>query len=84
MSFESFSVMLLDIFVFGKNEDDSTLERSQKFGDIFKNWWKIKNHKIAYKLLHMAQHGDKNERSKAVTTLSSLSYLKGKNLHAFC
>lgn len=66
-----------DIFVFGKNEDDSALEKkSQNFGDILKNWWNAKNHKIAYKLLHMARYGDKNERFKAATALSSLSYLK--------
>ncbi|XP_072746379.1 protein SERAC1 [Anoplolepis gracilipes] len=67
-----------DVFMFKKDEDlrRSSLEKPQSFSDIFKNWWKIKNHKIAYKLLYMAQHGNKTERFKAVTALSSLSNLK--------
>lgn len=66
--------------MFGKDEDlhGSTLEKSQSLGDIFTKWWKIHNHKIAYKLLYMAQHGDKNERFKAASTLSSLAHLKGR------
>ncbi|GAB1865692.1 Protein SERAC1 [Camponotus japonicus] len=67
-----------DVFMFKEDEDlqRSALEKPQSFSDIFTNWWKIKNHKIAYKLLYMAQHGDKTERFKAVTALGSLSNLK--------
>lgn len=66
--------------MFRKNKDLHGIvqERSQSLSDILTKWWKIKNHKIAYKLLSMAQHGDKNERVKAVTSLSSLIHLKGK------
>lgn len=66
--------------MFKKDEDlhGSGLEKPQSLSDRFANWWKMKNHKIAYKLLYMAQHGDKTERFKAVTALSSLSHLKGK------
>lgn len=67
------------MFMFKKNEDlHRSFEKSQSLSDIFTTWWKVKNHKIAYKLLYMAQHGDKTERFKAVTALSSLSNLKGK------
>lgn len=67
-----------DVFMFKKDEDlhGSGLEKPQSLSDRFANWWKMKNHKIAYKLLYMAQHGDKTERFKAVTALSSLSHLK--------
>ncbi|KMQ95175.1 protein serac1 [Lasius niger] len=67
-----------DVFMFKKDQDlhGSALEKSQSLSDMFTNWWKMKNHKIAYKLLYMAQHGDKTERFKAVTALSSLSHLK--------
>ncbi|XP_050458776.1 protein SERAC1 [Cataglyphis hispanica] len=67
-----------DVFMSKEDEDlhRSALEKTQNFSDIFINRWKIKNHKMAYKLLYMAQHGDKTERFKAVTALSSLSNLK--------
>lgn len=74
-----------DVFMFKKDEDlhRSVLEKSQSLSDIFTNWWKVKNHKIAYKLLYMAQHGDKTERFKAITALSSLSNLKGKFINCY-
>lgn len=77
--------LLLDVFMFKKDQDlhGSALEKSQSLSDMFTNWWKMKNHKIAYKLLYMAQHGDKTERFKAVTALSSLSHLKGKFIDCY-
>ncbi|XP_012055483.1 PREDICTED: protein SERAC1 [Atta cephalotes] len=67
-----------DIFMFRKDEDlhGPTSEKPTSLSDALAKWWKMKNHKIAYKLLYMAQHGNKNERYKAVTTLGSLSHLK--------
>ncbi|XP_014473260.1 PREDICTED: protein SERAC1-like isoform X2 [Dinoponera quadriceps] len=67
-----------DILMFGKDEDlyRSALEKPRGLGDILMKWWKVYSHNLAYKLLYMAQHGDKNERCKAVTVLGSLSYLK--------
>lgn len=79
-----------DVFMSKEDEDlhRSALEKirdvkTQNFSDIFKNRWKIKNHKMAYKLLYMAQHGAKTERFKAVTALSSLSNLKGVYCYVF-
>ncbi|KYM95025.1 Protein SERAC1 [Cyphomyrmex costatus] len=67
-----------DIFMFRKDEDlhGPALKKPRSLSDVLAKWWKVKNHKIAYKLLYMAQHGNKNERYKAATTLGSLSYLK--------
>ncbi|XP_011066797.1 PREDICTED: protein SERAC1 isoform X2 [Acromyrmex echinatior] len=67
-----------DIFMFRKDEDlhGPTSEKPTSLSDALAKWWNMKNHKIAYKLLYMAQHGNKNERYKAVTTLGSLSHLK--------
>lgn len=72
--------LVLDIFMFRKDEDlhGPALEKPGSLSDTLARWWKMKNHKIAYKLLYMAQHGNKNERYKAVTVLGSLSHLKGK------
>ncbi|KAL0099697.1 hypothetical protein PUN28_019834 [Cardiocondyla obscurior] len=55
---------------------EPTPKKSRSLSDIFMKWWKVKNHKLAYKLLYMAQHGDRNERYKAVTVLGSLTHLK--------
>jgi len=65
--------------MFRKDEDlhGPASENPRSLSDILTRWWKVKNHKIAYKLLYMAQHGDKNERYKAVNALGSLSHLKG-------
>lgn len=78
-------ILFPDVFMFKEDEDlqRSALEKPQSFSDIFTNWWKIKNHKIAYKLLYMAQYGDKTERFKAVTALGSLSNLKGKFINCY-
>ncbi|XP_025158727.1 protein SERAC1 isoform X2 [Harpegnathos saltator] len=67
-----------DISMFQTDEDlyKSTLQKPQGIGDILMKWWKVHSHNLAYKLLYMAQHGDKNERHKAVTALGSLSHLK--------
>lgn len=64
--------------VFRQNEDLHGIvqEKSRSLSDILTTWWKVKNYKIAYKLVSMAQHGDKNERFKAVTALGSLIHLK--------
>lgn len=66
--------------MFRKDDDlhGSTQEQSQSIRDVLMKWWEVHNHKIAYKLLYMAQHGDKNERYKAATTLGSLTHLEGK------
>ncbi|XP_011352205.1 protein SERAC1 isoform X2 [Ooceraea biroi] len=63
-----------NIFMFGKDEDlkESASEKPRSFSRALAQWWKIKNHKLAYKLLHMAQKGE-TERFKAVTVLNSLS-----------
>lgn len=73
--------LVSDIFMFRKDEDlhGPTSEKPRSLSDALAKWWKMKNHKIAYKLLYMAQHGNKNERCKAVTTLGSLSHLKGNS-----
>lgn len=72
-------IPIADIFMFRKDDlHGPVLEKSQSLSDILMNWWEMYNHKIAYKLLYMAQHGNKNEQYKAVTALSSLSRLKGK------
>lgn len=52
-------------------------DQSLSFSHIIMKWWKSVNRNVAYKLLHMAQHGDKTERLRAVYTLNSLNYLKG-------
>ncbi|XP_011861232.1 PREDICTED: protein SERAC1-like [Vollenhovia emeryi] len=68
-----------DIFMFRKDEDlhgPPASERSSGLSDTLARWWEMKNHTLAYKLLYMAQHGDRNERYKAVTVLGSLSHLK--------
>lgn len=80
-----FCTVFPDVFISKEDEDlhRSALEKPQNFSDMFTNRWKIKNHKMAYKLLYMAQHGDKTERFKAVTALSSLSNLKGKFIYCY-
>ncbi|XP_076666289.1 protein SERAC1 isoform X2 [Andrena cerasifolii] len=72
-----------DVFMFRKNENLQSFlpEQSPSFSDIVMKWWKSLNRNLAYKLLHMAQHGDKTERLKAVYTLSSLKYLKDWHYH---
>lgn len=64
--------------MFRKDENlyRSALDKPQGLGDILMKWWKVYSHNLAYKLLYMAQHGDRNERCKAVTVLGSLSHLK--------
>lgn len=60
-------------------KEDKNLHRSGKsqgLGDALMKWWKVRSHNLAYKLLYMARHGDKNEQYKALTVLGSLSYLK--------
>lgn len=65
--------------MFRKDEDHGSVsDRPGSLSDILAKWWKMKNHKLAYKLLYMAQHGNKNERYKAVTALGGLLHLKGK------
>lgn len=63
--------------MFRRDEDQHGREKPGSLSDTLARWWKGKNHKLAYKLLYMAQHGNKNERCKAVTALGSLSHLKG-------
>ena len=72
-----------DVFMFRKNENLQSFlpERSPSFSDIIMKWWKSLNRNVAYKLLHMAQHGDRTERLKAVYTLNSLKYLKDWHYH---
>lgn len=65
--------------MFRKDEDLHGPEKPGNLSDTLARWWKMKNHKLAYKLLYMAQHGNKNERYKAVTALGSLSCLKGSH-----
>ncbi|XP_077259175.1 protein SERAC1 isoform X1 [Temnothorax americanus] len=67
-----------DIFMFRKDEDlhGPASEKPRSLSDTLARWWKEKNHKLAYKLLYMAQHGDRNERYKAVTELGALLHLK--------
>ncbi|XP_076248337.1 protein SERAC1 [Calliopsis andreniformis] len=67
-----------DIFMFRNSENLQSFlpEQSPSFSQHVMKWWKSLNRNVAYKLLHMAQHGDKTERLKAVYTLNSLKYLK--------
>ncbi|XP_032663066.1 protein SERAC1 isoform X2 [Odontomachus brunneus] len=67
-----------DISMFRKDENlyRSALDKPQGLSDILMKWWKVYSHNLAYKLLYMAQHGNRNERCKAVTVLGSLSHLK--------
>lgn len=88
---------LRDIFILYVNKTynlhtDNThvTEKPRSFGNILMKWWKTYNKKTPYNLLYVAQHGDKNERRKAVTALNSFSHLKGKiisnqyNMIIFC
>lgn len=71
--------LVLDFSMFRKDEDlHGSAEKSGSLSNTLARWWKTKNHKLAYKLLYMAQHGDRNERYKAVTVLGSLSHMKGR------
>ncbi|KZC14051.1 PREDICTED: protein SERAC1-like [Dufourea novaeangliae] len=67
-----------DVFMFRKTENLQTFvpEQSFSFSHVIMKWWKSLNRNVAYKLLHMAQNGDKTERLKAMHTLNSLKYLK--------
>ncbi|XP_003702109.2 protein SERAC1 [Megachile rotundata] len=46
------------------------------FSHTIMQWWKALNRNVAYKLLHMAQHGNETERLKALYSLNSLKHLK--------
>lgn len=74
-----FIIVISDVFMFRKNKNlqSSMTEQSSSFSQIIIKWWKSLNHNVAYKLLHMAQNGEKTERLKAIYTLNSLKYLKG-------
>ncbi|XP_078052257.1 protein SERAC1 isoform X3 [Augochlora pura] len=67
-----------DVFMFRKTENlQSTVPvQTPSFTQIIMKWWKSLTRNIAYKLLHMAQHGDQAERLKAIYMINSLQYLK--------
>ncbi|KAG7189606.1 hypothetical protein KM043_017290 [Ampulex compressa] len=67
-----------DVFMFreDKTAQSSALKTQHGLSTIVMKWWKSLNRNLAYRLLHMAQHGNKSERYKAVHTLNSLKYLK--------
>ncbi|XP_017887631.1 protein SERAC1-like isoform X1 [Ceratina calcarata] len=49
---------------------------SFSFNNTILKWWKSLNRSIAYKLLTMAQIGDRTEKLRALYTLNSLKHLK--------
>lgn len=64
-----------------------TQQRLQKKQEVNKNfvnilsnpaikWWKSIKHSLAWRLLKMAQHGDKEDRIKAIHQLTLLKHLK--------
>ncbi|XP_054013372.1 protein SERAC1 [Hylaeus anthracinus] len=66
-----------DVFMFRTNNlQSSIVEQSSSFSQTIMKWWKSVNRHVAYKLLYMAQHGDKIEHLKSVYMLNSLKYLK--------
>lgn len=42
----------------------------------FGKWWKTFKHSVAWRLLHIAQNCDKNERLKAIRQLAQIDHLK--------
>lgn len=69
----------LDIFMFREKEDlnSHVKERPQNLTYVIMKWWKSLNRRLAYRLLDMARNGSKEEREKAVHSLSNLKHLKG-------
>ncbi|XP_076659101.1 protein SERAC1 isoform X3 [Halictus rubicundus] len=67
-----------DVFMFRQTENlqSSIPVQSPSFSHIVMKWWKSLTRNVAYKLLHIAQHGDQIERLKAINMLNSLQYLK--------
>lgn len=60
-----------------KNLQSSVPEQTFSISHIILKWWKSLSRNVAYKLLHLAQHGDQTERLRALYTLNSLQYLRG-------
>lgn len=69
---------LKDIFMFREKDDLNSYvkEKPQNLSQIIMEWWKTLNRSLAYRLLHMARNGSKEEREKAVYSLSNLKHLK--------
>ncbi|XP_015109817.1 protein SERAC1 [Diachasma alloeum] len=67
-----------DLFVH-TNENDlqsSISEKPRTFSKVITKWWKSLNRSLAFRLVHIAKNGLKEERSRAIYTLGSLKHLK--------
>ncbi|CAL7936144.1 unnamed protein product [Xylocopa violacea] len=67
-----------DVFMFRKIENlqSSIPVESLSFSRTITKWWKSLSRNVAYKLLHMAQHGNETDRLRALYALNSLNHLK--------
>ncbi|XP_031826616.1 protein SERAC1 isoform X2 [Nomia melanderi] len=67
-----------DVLMFRKTKNLQSSVPNQTFSisHIILKWWKSLSRNVAYKLLHLAQHGDQTEQLKALYMLNSLQYLR--------
>lgn len=71
-------IMFLDIFMIRPTDNLSMiLEKPKNLSYILTKWWKTLNRKLAFRLFHITQTGDKMERRRALNTLSSIKHLRG-------
>ncbi|XP_066591524.1 protein SERAC1 isoform X2 [Prorops nasuta] len=67
-----------DSFIYDNINDlrFSTLKKQPTISKIIEKGWKIINRNLAYRLVYVAQHGDKSERARAIDSLNNLKQLE--------